>query len=103
VLASVTGFNSRKEEIIVLRSRLYADAKQWDDLQKQDAVKASSELWGGSKLAKIVEFQKNNSLPNLDPVAIEFIKASITQAERQKNEKIRTAKDCGGFFGSGDG
>ncbi|MFM7352152.1 MAG: WD40 repeat domain-containing protein, partial [Microcystis aeruginosa] len=81
-----------KEEIIVLRSRLYADAKQWDDLQKQDAVKASSELWGGSKLAKIVEFQKNNSLPNLNTVAIEFIKASITQAERQKNEKIRTAR-----------
>ncbi|MFN7216626.1 NACHT and WD repeat domain-containing protein [Microcystis sp.] len=81
-----------KEEIIVLRSRLYADAKQWDDLQKQDAVKASSELWRGSKLAKIVEFQKNNSLPNLDPVAIEFIKASVTQAERQKNEKIRTAR-----------
>ncbi|MDB9429041.1 AAA family ATPase, partial [Microcystis aeruginosa CS-555/01A07] len=81
-----------KEEIIVLRSRLYADAKQWDELQKQDAVKASSELWGGSKLAKIVEFQKNNSLPNLDPVAIEFIKASISQAERQKNEKIRTAR-----------
>ncbi|MFN7254465.1 MAG: ATP-binding protein, partial [Microcystis sp.] len=81
-----------KEEIIVLRSRLYADAKQWDDLQKQDAVKASSELWRGSKLAKIVEFQKNNSLPNLDTVAIEFIKASISQAERQKNEKIRTAR-----------
>jgi WD40 repeat protein/energy-coupling factor transporter ATP-binding protein EcfA2 len=81
-----------KEEIIVLRSRLYADAKQWDDLQKQDAVKASSELWGGSKLAKVVEFQKNNSLPNLDTVAIEFIKASISQAERQKNEKIRTAR-----------
>ncbi|MFN9732987.1 MAG: NACHT and WD repeat domain-containing protein, partial [Microcystis sp.] len=80
-----------KEEIIVLRSRLYADAKQWDDLQKQDAVKASSELWGGSKLAKIVEFQKNNSLPNLEALAIEFIKASISQAERQKNEKIRTA------------
>ncbi len=81
-----------KEEIIVLRSRLYADAKQWDDLQKQDAVKASSELWGGSKLAKIVEFQKNNSLPNLEAVAIEFIKASVTQAKRQKNEKIRTAR-----------
>ncbi|WP_420372192.1 NACHT and WD repeat domain-containing protein [Microcystis aeruginosa] len=81
-----------KEKIIVLRSRLYADAKQWDELQKQDAVKASSELWRGSNLAKIVEFQKNNSLPNLDPVAIEFIKASISQAERQKNEKIRTAR-----------
>ncbi|MFM7789094.1 MAG: hypothetical protein ACKO90_13410, partial [Microcystis panniformis] len=76
-----------KEEIIVLRSRLYADAKQWDDLQKQDAVKASSELWGGSKLAKIVEFQKNNSLPNLDDVAVKFIEASDHyQKQREKIE-----------------
>ncbi len=81
-----------KEEIIVLRSRLYADAKQWDEVRQQDSQKANSELWNGSKLAKIVEFQKNNSLPNLEAVAIEFIKASISQAERQKNEKIRTAR-----------
>ncbi len=81
-----------KEEIIVLRSRLYADAKQWDEVRQQDSQKANSELWNGSKLAKIVEFQKNNSLPNLEALAIEFIKASISQAERQKNEKIRTAR-----------
>jgi WD40 repeat protein/energy-coupling factor transporter ATP-binding protein EcfA2 len=81
-----------KEEIIVLRSRLYADAKQWDEIRKQDSQKANSELWNGSKLARIVEFKKEQALPNLDRVAIEFIEASVTQAERQKNEKIRTAR-----------
>ncbi len=81
-----------KEEIIVLRNRLYADAKQWHELGQKDLQKANSELWNGSKLARIVELQKEGSLPNLDAVAIEFIESSVTQAERQKNEKIRTAR-----------
>jgi len=76
-----------KEEIIVLRNRLYADAKSW-----QDAQKAISELWSGSKLARIVELKKEKALPNLDGVAIAFIEASVNQAERQRNEKIRTAR-----------
>ncbi|MCX5965559.1 MAG: hypothetical protein NT070_21260 [Cyanobacteria bacterium] len=81
-----------KEEIIVLRNRLYADANQWHELGQKDLQKANSELWNGSKLARIVELQKEGSLPNLDAVAIEFIESSVTQAERQKNEKIRTAR-----------
>ncbi len=81
-----------KEEIIILRNRLYADAKQWDEIRKQDSQKANSELWSGSKLARIVEFKKEQALPNLDGVAIAFIEASVTQAERQRNEKIRTAR-----------
>ena len=81
-----------KEEIIVLRNRLYADAKQWHELGQKDLQKANSELWNGSKLERIVELQKEGSLPNLDAVAIEFIESSVTQAERQKNEKIRTAR-----------
>ncbi len=81
-----------KEEIIVLRNRLYADANQWHELGQKDRQKANSELWNGSKLARIVELQKEGSLPNLDAVAIAFIESSVTQAERQKNEKIRTAR-----------
>jgi WD40 repeat protein len=81
-----------KEEIIVLRNRLYADAKQWHELGQKDLQKDNSELWNGSKLARIVELQREGSLPNLDAVAIEFIESSVTQAERQKNEKIRTAR-----------
>ena len=81
-----------KQEIIVLGNRLSADAKQWDELRKKDAQKANSELWSGSKLVRIVELEKEQSFPNLDDVAREFIKVSIAQAERQKNEKIRTAR-----------
>ncbi|MBE9263766.1 hypothetical protein IQ224_16910 [Microcystis sp. LEGE 00066] len=83
-----------KEEIIVLRSRLYADAKQWDDLQKQDAVKASSELWGGSKLTRIVNLIKEKSLSNLDSVAVKFIKASYHyQKQREKIEAERKRRE----------
>ncbi len=83
-----------KEEIIVLRSRLYADAKQWDDLQKQDAVKASSELWGGSKLKRIVNLIKEKSLSNLDDVAVKFIKASYHyQKQREKIEAERKRRE----------
>ncbi|TRU36548.1 MAG: hypothetical protein EWV50_03890 [Microcystis aeruginosa Ma_MB_F_20061100_S20] len=83
-----------KEEIIVLRSRLYADAKQWDDLQKQDAVKASSELWGGSKLTRIVNLIKEKSLSNLDVVARKFINASYDyQKQREKIEAERKRRE----------
>ena len=81
-----------KEEVIVLRNRLYADVNQWHKLGQKDLQKANSELWNGSKLARIVELKKEGSLPNLDAVAIEFIVSSVTQAERQKNEKIKTAR-----------
>ena len=80
-----------KEEIIVRRNHLYADAKQWHELGQKDLQKANSELWSGSKLERIRELQKEGSLPNLDAVAIEFIESSFTQSERQRNEKIRTA------------
>ena len=78
-----------KEEIIVLRNRLYADAKSW-----QDAQKANSELWSGSKLARIVEFKKEQALPNLDGVAIAFIEASVAERDRQiKAKETRDKRD----------
>jgi dipeptidyl aminopeptidase/acylaminoacyl peptidase len=76
-----------KEEIIVLRNRLYADAKSW-----QDAQKASSELWSGSKLARIVEFKKEQALPNLDGVTIEFIEASVAERDRQTKAEVERHK-----------
>jgi energy-coupling factor transporter ATP-binding protein EcfA2 len=90
-----------KEEIIVLRNRLYADAKSW-----QDAQKASSELWSGSKLARIVEFKKEQVLPNLDGVTIAFIEASVAErdrqtkaeAERQKRELRQTRFTAGSII-----
>jgi WD40 repeat protein len=76
-----------KEEIIILRNRLYADAKSW-----QDAQKASSELWNGSKLARIVEFKKEQALPNLDGVTIEFIEASMAERDRLQKVEIERQK-----------
>ena len=66
-----------KEEIIVLRNRLYADAKQWNEIRQKDVRKAISELWNGSKLAKVVRLYNDKSLPNLDTLAIKFANASI--------------------------
>jgi WD40 repeat protein/energy-coupling factor transporter ATP-binding protein EcfA2 len=83
-----------KEEIIILRNRLYADTKQWDEIRQQDSQKANGELWNGFKLAKVVTLYNNKSFPNLDTVAKEFINASINylkqlkaiEAERQRRE-----------------
>ncbi len=76
-----------KKEIIVLKDRLYDDAKQWDEVRKQDAEKANSELWDGHKLARIVELRKEQALPNLDTVGIEFIDASLAEIDREDKEK----------------
>jgi hypothetical protein len=76
-----------KKEIIDLRNRLNVDAKQWNEIRQQDAGKANSELWSGSKLARIVEFRKKQALPNLDRMAIEFIEAGLAESERVKKEK----------------
>jgi len=83
-----------KEDIIILRNRLYADAKQWDEICQQDAKKANSELWNGSKLAKVVRLYNDKLLPNLDALAIKFANASINhqnqlkaiEAERKQRE-----------------
>jgi hypothetical protein len=81
-----------KEEIIVLRNRLYADAKQWDEVRQQDVGKANSELWSGSKLARIVEFKKEQALPNLDGVTIAFIAASVEERDRLQKAEIERQK-----------
>ncbi len=79
-----------KEEIIILRNRLYADAKQWDEVRQQDAGKANSELWNGSKLDRIVELQDKELLLNLDTVAREFIEASSNHLKQVKQREVNT-------------
>ncbi|MFM7578109.1 MAG: hypothetical protein ACKO5Q_14365, partial [Microcystaceae cyanobacterium] len=78
-----------KEEIIVLSNRLDADAKIW-----QDKKKNNTELWSGSKLERVVELRKDQSLPNLDTLANEFIDASVEERNRlQKAELERQKRD----------
>ncbi len=80
------------EQNIILRNRLYADAKQWDELRQQDSQKAEGELWIGSKLARIVELRKEQSLPNLDAAVIAFIDASVEERDRIQKAEIERQK-----------
>jgi energy-coupling factor transporter ATP-binding protein EcfA2 len=70
------------KEIIILTNRLDIDAQQWYNVRQQNPQKAISELWNGSKLERIVELRKEQSLPNLDAVAIKFIEASVEEKNR---------------------
>ena len=72
------------EEIIILGNRLSADAKQWHELHDKDSQKANAELWNGSKLVRILELEKEQSLPNLGDVAREFIQASVELRDRER-------------------
>ncbi|AFZ13498.1 WD40 repeat-containing protein [Crinalium epipsammum PCC 9333] len=84
-----------KEEIIVLRNRLSADAKEWDELRKQDPRKAINALiLNVPKLTKIINLAKEKSLPNLDALTTEFIQASIKyQNQVQKIEAERKQRE----------
>ncbi|MHC5777479.1 nSTAND1 domain-containing NTPase [Nostoc sp.] len=84
-----------KEDILLLRRRLVTDAKEWDELRKQDPRKAINALiLNVPKLTKIINLAKEQSLPNLDALTTEFIKASIKyqnqvqtiEAERKQRE-----------------
>jgi WD40 repeat protein/energy-coupling factor transporter ATP-binding protein EcfA2 len=77
------------EEIIILRNRLSADVKQWDELRKKDSKQANAELWSGAKLARIVELEKEQSVPNLGDVAREFIQASVALRDQEQKERSR--------------
>ncbi|AVH68387.1 nSTAND1 domain-containing NTPase [Nostoc sp. 'Peltigera membranacea cyanobiont' N6] len=84
-----------KEDILLLRRRLVTDAKEWDELRKQDPRKAINALiLNVPKLTKIINLAKEKSLLNLDALVTEFIKASIKyqnqvqtiEAERKQRE-----------------
>jgi len=85
---------SAKKEILIWRGRLYADAQQWYELRKQDSQKAKDELWSGLKLSRILGLIKRQVLPNLNPIAIQFVRDSINhqnqlkaiEAERRQRE-----------------
>ncbi|MGK7931971.1 MAG: hypothetical protein AB4041_11135 [Microcystaceae cyanobacterium] len=86
-----------KRELINLRNRLSADAEQWYKIKQQSPQKAKSELWGGTKLSRIIEFQEEGLLPNLDTIGREFIAASLREETLRQNAKIRTAQTITGI------
>jgi WD40 repeat protein/energy-coupling factor transporter ATP-binding protein EcfA2 len=83
-----------KKKILIWRGQLYADAEQWYELRKQDSQKAKDELWSGLKLSRILGLIKRQLLPNLNPIAIQFVRNSwdhqnqlkAIEAERKQRE-----------------
>ncbi|MGK7933417.1 MAG: hypothetical protein AB4041_18565 [Microcystaceae cyanobacterium] len=86
-----------KRELINLRNRLSADAEQWNSIKQQSVQKAKSELWGGTKLSRVIEFKDEGLLPNLDTVGREFIAASLREETLRKNANLRTAWTIAGI------
>lgn len=88
---------AEKRELINLRNRLTTDAEQWHNIKQESAQRAKSELWGGTKLSRIIEFKDEGLLPNLDQVARDFIEASLLEEKQKQNAKVRTARTIAGI------
>lgn len=52
-------------DTIDLKNRLIDDARHWSDLQTKKFQKAGGELWGGSKLERVMELREQLSFSNL--------------------------------------
>jgi WD40 repeat protein/energy-coupling factor transporter ATP-binding protein EcfA2 len=71
---------------ITLRNRLDDDVARWQNTKKED------ELWGGSKLAQVLELRQdstfNQVLRGFSPTANQFIDASEGKRDRQRRKVI---------------
>jgi energy-coupling factor transporter ATP-binding protein EcfA2 len=74
-----------KKELISLKSQLASDIQRWHLLSKSEDIlekrKATEELWSGSKLEKIKEFQREEYFVGWSEVEKSFIEASIQKRE----------------------
>lgn len=83
-----------QKDIIILRSRLINDAKQWHKLKKEDEEKAKDELWSGYKLERVLELIDKQTFSGLDKESEQFIQASVERRDCLfKEEEERRQKD----------
>jgi len=84
-------------EMILLRERLNADARQWQERAASDPEKARDELWSGSKLERVLELKNDGVLKDLDSTVTAFITAGIEWSslqltkEQAQNKKLQLA------------
>jgi hypothetical protein len=90
LLISWTTLNNwiqENRQAIALRNRLNDDVGRWE------AKKAEDELWGGSKLEKVLELRKhstfNQVLGGFSPAANQFINTSVGLRDRVKQRELR--------------
>ncbi|MEA5449634.1 WD40 repeat domain-containing protein [Leptolyngbya sp. CCNP1308] len=80
------GWIKQNRQSIALRNRLNDDVALWQ------AQKADSDLWGGSKLARVVELRRdpvfNQVLGGFSAGANQFIEASVELRERQRRRVL---------------
>jgi energy-coupling factor transporter ATP-binding protein EcfA2 len=76
----------KKEEIIILRSRLFNDAKQWYRLKEENSDQAQYELWVGYKLERFYSLIDQQELINFDQESKQFIEASNERQKQLNNE-----------------
>jgi WD40 repeat protein len=83
-----------KEEILILRTRLDQDAKNWQDLCEKNPSQAKYELLTGPRLNRIIKLIQEKYLVDLDSVIVKFIRASWEyQQQLQKNEADRKQRE----------
>ncbi|MGJ5676787.1 MAG: hypothetical protein ACR9NN_24825 [Nostochopsis sp.] len=76
-----------KEEIILLRSRLFSDAQQWRVLKEENNTKAQDELWIGYKLERFHALIDEQEFSSFDKTIQQFIQASNEQQRQLDNER----------------
>lgn len=81
----IQGLLKEKKELISLKSQLGSDVQRWNVLRQSGDIserrKAIEELWSGSKLEKIQEFQEGRYSASWNEAEIDFIEASIQKRE----------------------
>ena len=79
------------KEVIIINNRLLDDVLRWKKLLREDESKAIDELWGGTKLSRVIELQEQKlfdlTLGGLSGDEIAFVKASTELRDRLQKEK----------------
>ncbi|MBK4728849.1 hypothetical protein JJD41_02950 [Oxynema sp. CENA135] len=83
---------TESQELIHLRNRLSEDAKNWQNSQDENKIKAEDELWSGSKLQRVAEVRERGEfkeLGGLSEIENQFIDASLQKRDRLLKQQVR--------------
>jgi len=76
-----------KEEIIILRNRLFTDAQQWQRLKEENNSQAEDELWVGYKLERFHGLIDDEEFSSFSEESKKFIQASDERQKQLDNER----------------
>ncbi|NET28411.1 hypothetical protein [Okeania sp. SIO1I7] len=76
-----------KEEIIILRNRLFSDVQQWQRLKEENNHNAEKELWVGYNLEKFHRLINEEEFSSFDEETKKFIQASDERKKQLENEE----------------